>query len=71
MIEHNLSECQEPEQRRNLLRGLMVLLDQIDEIFTNEESFLESKLNSKTATKMLEQGSPPIAAVPHLANGHS
>ena len=45
MIEHNLSQCQKPEQRRDLLRGMMVLLDQIDGI-NEQPALLDSKPDS-------------------------
>ena len=48
MIEHNLSACQEPKQRRNLLRRLKVLLDQIDDIAAQQQPLLlDSKLDSE------------------------
>ena len=60
MIEHNLSECQKPEQRRELLVGMMVLLDQIDDILTDEQPlFLDSKPDSTVPSN------PPLSKAAH------
>jgi hypothetical protein len=42
VMAHNLNECQNPKQRRELLIGMMVVLNQIDDILTSEPS-LDSK----------------------------
>ena len=38
MIGHNLSECQNPKQRRKLLTEMIVVLEQIDAVLTDEDS---------------------------------
>ena len=38
MIGHNLSECQNPKQRRKLLTEMIVVLEQIDALLTDEDS---------------------------------
>jgi hypothetical protein len=43
---HDLNGCQNPKQRRELLIGMMVVLDQIDGLLMNEHSLLDSKPDS-------------------------
>ena len=38
MIGHNLSECQNPKQRMKLLTEMIVVLEQIDALLTDEDS---------------------------------
>jgi hypothetical protein len=38
MIGHNLSECKDPKQRRKLLTEMIVVLEQIDALLTDEDS---------------------------------
>jgi hypothetical protein len=51
LMVHNLSECQNPKQRRELLKGMMGVLNQIVDILTNDHSLLDSKPDSTTPTK--------------------
>jgi hypothetical protein len=48
LMAHNLRECQNPKQRRELLIAMMVILDQIDGLLTNEHLLLDSKPDSIT-----------------------
>jgi hypothetical protein len=54
LMAHNLRECQNPKQRRELLIAMMVILDQIDGLLTNEHLLLDSKPDSTTPSH------PPI-----------
>src|ERR1700758_3637150 len=64
MIEHNLGDCQEPEQRRNLLRGMMVLLDQFDNILTEQQPlFFDSKRDSTVPSN------PPLSEAANNSAG--
>ena len=39
----DLSQCQNPIQRRKLLKGMMYVIDEIDNVIANEHSLLDSK----------------------------
>jgi len=56
---HDLNECQNPKQRRELLIGMMVVLDQIDGLLMNEHSLLDSKPDS------IAPSNPPISKAAH------
>jgi hypothetical protein len=43
VISHNLTVCQNPKQRRELLLGMMVVLNEIEDILRDEQSSLDSK----------------------------
>ena len=58
VMAHNLSVCQNPKQRRELLIGMMVVLDQIDDILTSEHS-LDSKPDSTAPSN------PPLSKAAH------
>jgi hypothetical protein len=60
LMVHNLSECQNPRQRRELLKGMMGVLNQIVDILKNEHSLLNSKPDSTTPTKP-----PPLRKAAH------
>jgi hypothetical protein len=55
LMVHNLSECQNPRQRRELLKGMMGVLNQIVDILTNDHSLLDSKPDSTAASN------PPLS----------
>jgi hypothetical protein len=59
VMAHNLTDCQNPKQRRELLIGMMVVLDQIDGLLMNEHSLLESKPDSTAPSN------PPISKAAH------
>jgi hypothetical protein len=46
LMARNLNECHNPKQRRELLIGMMVVLDQIDGLLMSESSLLGSKPDS-------------------------
>jgi len=48
MIEHDLSECQTPEQRLELLREMMVVLGELDHTLTDEPHLLEFETRKQT-----------------------
>jgi hypothetical protein len=50
VMAHNLTDCQNPRQRRGLLIGMMVVLDQIVDILLANEHLFDSKLASTTRT---------------------
>ena len=52
VLTHNLSECQNPKQRRELLIGMMLVIDEIDSLIANEHLLLDSKLASTAATNL-------------------
>ncbi len=52
VLTHNLSECQNPKQRRELLKGMMHVIDEIDGLIASEHSLLDSKLASTAATNL-------------------
>ena len=52
VLTHNLSECQNPKQRRELLKGMMLVIDEIDSLIAHEHSLLDSKLASTAATNL-------------------
>jgi hypothetical protein len=47
VIAHNLSECQHPDQRRELLKGMILVLEQMADLCMNEHS-LTSKSDTIT-----------------------
>jgi hypothetical protein len=59
LLAHDLSECQNPKQRRELLIGMMVVLDQIDDLLTNDHSLLDSKPDSTAPSN------PPLSKATH------
>jgi hypothetical protein len=59
VMAHNLTDCQNPKQRRELLIGMMIVLDQIDGLLMNERSALDSELETTTSSN------PPISKVAH------
>jgi len=59
VMARDLNECQNPKQRRELLIGMMVVLDQIDGLLMNEHSALDS--NPETTAP----SNPPISKATH------
>jgi hypothetical protein len=59
LMARNLSECQNPKQRRELLIAMMVILDQIDGLLSNEHLLLDSKPDSTTPSH------PPLSKATH------
>jgi hypothetical protein len=59
VMAHNLSVCQNPKQRRELLMGMMVVLNQIEDILSDEQSSLDSKPAITTPCK------PPLSKAAH------
>jgi hypothetical protein len=43
VMAHNLTLCQNPKERRELLLGMMVVLNQIEGILRDEQSSLDSE----------------------------
>jgi len=48
VLENNVSECQTPEQRRELLREMLVVIEELDQLVSNDLSRLDSKPDSTT-----------------------
>jgi len=46
VLENNVSECQTPEQRRELLREMLVVIEELDQVVSNDLSRLDSKPDS-------------------------
>jgi hypothetical protein len=57
---HKVTDCHNPRQRRELLKGMMDVLNQIADILTKEHSLLNSKPDSTTPTKP-----PPLRKAAH------
>jgi hypothetical protein len=55
----DLNECQNPKQRQELLKGMMYVIDEINNFIANEHSLLDSKPES-TAPPY-----PPVSKVAH------
>jgi len=59
VLENKLSECQDPNQRRELLIGMMAVLKQIDDILMSDPSLSSSKPDRKAPSN------PPLSKVAH------
>ena len=59
VMAHNLTVCQNSKQRRELLVGMMVVLNQIEDILRDEQSTLDSKPASTSPSK------PPLRKAAH------
>ena len=59
LLTRNLSECQNLKQRRELLIGMMLVIDQIDSLIAREHSLLDSKLASTAGAN------PPLSKAAH------
>jgi hypothetical protein len=59
VMAHNLTVCQNPKQRRELLRGMMVILNQFEDILRHEHSSLDSKQASASSAN------PPLSKATH------
>jgi len=46
LMAHNLTVCQDPKKRRELLIGMMAVLNQIDDILASDHSLSYSKPDS-------------------------
>jgi hypothetical protein len=46
MLEGNVSECQNQEQRRELLRDMLVVIEELDQLVSNDLARLDSKPGS-------------------------
>jgi hypothetical protein len=58
MIAHNLGECENPEQRQGLLKGMILALEQMADICMNEQ-LLDSKPGGAT------RSNPPLSKAAH------
>jgi hypothetical protein len=52
VIAHNLSECQHPDQRRELLKGMILVLEQMADFCMNDHSLLDSKPDGTTPSNL-------------------
>jgi hypothetical protein len=59
VLTHNLSQCQNPKQRRELLKGMMKVIDEIDNVIASEHSLLDSKPESTAPSN------PPLSKAAH------
>jgi hypothetical protein len=59
VMAHKVTDYQNPKQRRELLKGMMGVLNQIVDILTKDHSLLDSKSDSTTPTK------PPLSKAAH------
>jgi hypothetical protein len=60
VMAHKVTDCHNPQQRRELLKGMMDVLNQIADILMKEHSLLDSKPDSTTPTKP-----PPLSKAAH------
>ena len=64
LMVHNLSECQNPRQRRELLKGMMGVLNQIVDILYEGPFVVEFKVGQHSPVQpAIAQGRPPIMLV--------
>jgi hypothetical protein len=56
---HNLSQCQNPKKRRELLKGMMYVIDEIDNVIASEHSLFDSKPTSTAPSN------PPLIKAAH------
>jgi len=59
VMAHNLTVCKNPKQRRELLIGMMVVLNQIDDILAKDHSLLDAKPDSTAPS------APPLSKAAH------
>jgi hypothetical protein len=59
VMAHNLTVCQNPKQRRELLLGMMVVLNEIEDTLRNEHSSPDSNPVSAPPSK------PPLSNAAH------
>jgi hypothetical protein len=59
VLENNVSECQNQEQRRELLREMLVVIEELDQLVSNDLSRLDSKLDSTPTSN------PPLSKAAH------
>ena len=59
VLENNVSECQTPEQRRELLREMLVVIEELDQLVSNDLSRLDSKPDSTAPS------APPLSKAAH------
>jgi hypothetical protein len=59
MLENKVSECQTPEQRRELLREMLVVIEELDQLVSNDLSRLDTKPD-RTAPS-----DPPLSKATH------
>ena len=59
VLENNVSECQNQEQRRELLREMLVVIEEIDQLVSNDLSRLDSKPDRKAPSN------PPLSKAAH------
>jgi hypothetical protein len=41
VIERNLSECHKPEERRELLKGMLIVIVELDQLVLNDLSWIQ------------------------------
>ena len=67
-IAHELNACEDAAQRRELLLGMMVILEQLVDLGTDEHSSLNSRAAGTVSANLeLAKGSPPIAPVKEIS----
>src|ERR1700674_378129 len=64
VMAHDLKECQNSKQRRELLVGMMVVLNQIECILMNEQSLVDSKPDGTAPSN------PPLSKAAHQSRHH-
>jgi hypothetical protein len=58
-LENNVSECQTPEQRRELLREMLAVIEELDQLVSNDLSRMDSKPVSTSPSN------PPLNKAAH------
>ena len=61
VLEKNLRECVDPEQRKDLLSAMLIVIinEELDQLILNDQSRLNSKLDSTAPTNW------PLSKVAH------
>ena len=59
VLEGNVSECQNQEQRRELLREMLVVIEELDQLVSNDLARLDSKPDSTAPSN------PPLSKAAH------
>ena len=60
VLEGNVSECQNQEQRRELLREMLVVIEELDQLVSSDLTRLDSKPDSTDPSNQ-----PPLSKAAH------
>jgi len=60
VLEHDMIVCQSPQQRRELLSRMLVVIGELDQLLLNDMSWLDSKPGSTSPSNP-----PPLSKAAH------